>query len=557
MVNDDHYSIDEDEGLTVVDPGLLGNDSDDDGDPLTATIDAQPSNGSVVLNSDGSFTYSPNANFNGTDSFTYRANDGTEDSLTAMVTISVNPVNDPPVAADDDYSTDEDSDLTILDPGVLTNDSDVEGDSLTASIGSTPSNGTLVMSSDGSFTYSPDPNFNGTDSFTYRAGDGTDNSNVATVIMTVNPVNDPPVAVDDAYSTDEDTVLTITAPGVLASDSDVEGDSLNASIASTPSHGTLSLSSDGSFSYSPSANFNGTDSFTYRAGDGIDNSNVATVTIIVNPINDPPVAVDDAYSTDEDTDLTVSAPGVLDNDSDIEPGSLSAFLISDVSNGSLTLNTDGSFSYSPSPNFNGTDSFTYFANDSKADSNIATVEINVKSPIKLDMRISTSTDDAEERENGRVRLTSSDLEMVLDKDVQKIGLRFNEITIPQGANITYAYIQFKADESHSGETTLTFHGQAVGNTLTFVNSSKNISNRTLTIEKIEWKPDPWAKGESGPNQRTPNIASIIKAIVDLEGWSPGNSLVIIITGTGKRVAESYNGDQAGAPLLHVEYTIGN
>ncbi|MEJ2735963.1 MAG: tandem-95 repeat protein, partial [Anaerolineae bacterium] len=134
---------------------------------------------------------------------------------------------------------------------------------------------------------------------------------------------------------------------------------------------------DGSFSYDPDSGFAGSDSFTYVANDGQADSNVATVSLTVNAVNDAPVAADDAYSTDEDTPLSVAGPGVLTNDSDVDGDALTAILVDDVSNGSLTLNANGSFSYTPDGGFSGSDSFTYTANDGQADSNVATVSLTV------------------------------------------------------------------------------------------------------------------------------------------------------------------------------------
>src|SRR5436190_1073432 len=128
--------------------------------------------------------------------------------------------------------------------------------------------------------------------------------------ITVTPVNDAPVtANDDNYTTPEDTQLTVTAPGVLANDSDVDGDALSTILVTGPSHGTLTLNGDGSFSYLPALNFNGVDTFTYRATDDQAQSGIATATITVTPTNDAPVAVNDSYTTPEDTQLTASAPG--------------------------------------------------------------------------------------------------------------------------------------------------------------------------------------------------------------------------------------------------------
>jgi VCBS repeat-containing protein len=195
-------------------------------------------------------------------------------------------INNPPVAADDaSYSVNEDNTLTVAAPGVLGNDSDPDGDTLTAVLVSGPSHGTLTLNSDGSFTYTPAENFFGTDSFTYQAYDGVAYSNVATVTITVSSVNDAPVAEDDSYHTDEDTPLVVTASGVLGNDSDVEGDPLTAVLVSGPSHGTLTLNPNGSFTYTPAGDYYGSDSFKYKARDSSGaESNEATVTITVNPV---------------------------------------------------------------------------------------------------------------------------------------------------------------------------------------------------------------------------------------------------------------------------------
>jgi VCBS repeat-containing protein len=176
----------------VTAPGVLGNDSDADSEPLTAVLGSGPSHGTLVLNADGSFTYAPAPDFHGTDTFTYKANDGITDSNVTTVTITVKPINDAPVAEDDAYETDEDVPLSVAAPGVLDNDSDVDGDLLTAVPDSGPSHGTLVLIADGSFTYAPDPDFYGTDTFTYQANDGTTDSNVATVTITVYQGNQSP-----------------------------------------------------------------------------------------------------------------------------------------------------------------------------------------------------------------------------------------------------------------------------------------------------------------------------------------------------------------------------
>src|SRR5205814_1196676 len=153
-------------------------------------------------------------------------------------------------------------------------------------------------------------------------------SNVATVTLIVTGVNDAPVAAGNSYSLNEDSGLTVAAPGVLVNDSDVEGDLLTAVLVTGPTSGSLTLNSNGSFTYTPGANFNGTDSFTYTANDVVRDSNVATVTLTVTAVNDAPLAGNDAYSLNEDCVLNVAAAGVLSNDTDIDGDLLSAALVS-------------------------------------------------------------------------------------------------------------------------------------------------------------------------------------------------------------------------------------
>ena len=182
-------------------------------------------------------------------------------------------------------------DVKVLDPdeapSVLANDSDADGDSLQALLLQGPSHGTLTLGDDGTFAYVPEAGFTGADTFTYRATDGQLLSDPATVTISVTSTNDPPAAGNDSFAVDEDAVLVVGATAsVLTNDVDPDGDSLSAVLGEGPSHGTLSLNDDGTFTYAPDADFNGTDAFTYRATDGQLESNLATVTITVNPVND-------------------------------------------------------------------------------------------------------------------------------------------------------------------------------------------------------------------------------------------------------------------------------
>jgi VCBS repeat-containing protein len=217
-------------------------------------------------------------NFRGIDTFTYLVNDGSLNSNIATVTINVINTNRAPVAGDDAYSTSEDTPLNISLPGVLGNDTDADADPLSALRIAGPAHGTLTLNADGTFLYTPAANFNGTDSFTYLANDGSVDSNVATVTITVGAVNDAPVAIADSYTTSEDITLTAVT-GILNNDSDVDGDALTIVKVLDPTHGTLTLNTNGTFQYVPASNYSGSDSFTYFVTDGTVNSSTVTVTI--------------------------------------------------------------------------------------------------------------------------------------------------------------------------------------------------------------------------------------------------------------------------------------
>ena len=211
--------------------------------------------------------------------------------------------NQSPVATSDSFALDEDAVLSVPAPGVLFNDNDANGDALTVELVSGPSHGTLALNRNtGQFSYRPSDNYYGPDSFTYKAFDGTSWSNVATVSIVVNPVNDAPVARNDAYTMDQNVagnaLLNIAALGVLGNDSDVDSTSLNVVRVSDPSHGSLLLNADGSFSYRPTGGYTGTDSFTYKVNDGQADSNVATVNITVNPVAGAPPTVESVVIND-------------------------------------------------------------------------------------------------------------------------------------------------------------------------------------------------------------------------------------------------------------------
>ena len=279
----------------------------------------------------------------------------------------------------DSYTVNEDFPLSVdIDSGVLIND-DASVGTLSAALVSGPTNGTLTFRADGTFDYTPQDDFFGTDTFTYQASVDSMFSNVASVSIDVTGSPDEPVVESDSYSIQEDELLS-TSPttGVLANDSDVDGDLLSVVLVEGPENGTLRLNPDGSFVYEPTGNFFGADSFSYQTTDGSFTSDVVTVSLTIESLNDAPLASVDSYSIEEDGTLSINAAdGLLSNDSDVESSSLTASVATQPVVGTVDVAADGSFVYTPDEDFFGTDSFTYTASDGEASSAATTVVITV------------------------------------------------------------------------------------------------------------------------------------------------------------------------------------
>ncbi|MEM7114486.1 MAG: Ig-like domain-containing protein [Chloroflexota bacterium] len=280
----DAYSTEINTPIRVDAPGVLENDGNAELEEVTAIVTSLPKNGTAVLNSDGSFSYEPNRDFLGDDSFSYQVRHSSGLlSEPSAVTITVQRVNNAPTAADDRFTGVQGESLKIVVPGVLDNDQDADEDELTAVLLKGTSQGKVDLQPDGSFIYEPLNEFVGEDSFTYQADDGLESSNEATVTITILPVgsNTPPVADSDSYQTARNTMLVVPLPGVLHNDSDIDGDPLTAELLREPANGLLILLPNGSFLYTPNLGFVGEDIFTYRANDGQDSSEPVSVTIDV------------------------------------------------------------------------------------------------------------------------------------------------------------------------------------------------------------------------------------------------------------------------------------
>jgi VCBS repeat-containing protein len=386
VAGNDSYNTDEDTALTVAGPGVLGNDTDADGNALTAVLVNGPGHGSVGLNADGSFTYTPTANYNGTDSFTYQVADGVATSSAATVAITVTPVEDAPVANPDTYTVAEGHTLTLAAPGLLANDTDADGDTLTVDlVGTDPiPNGSSSLSKNGALTYTPNPGSVGTTTFTYKITDGTKTS---TSTVTINVVDDrAPVAQPDEFTITQGHFAFGAFPGLLGNDTDPDGDTLNIDLRAPnfPRHGQLDLDPQGSFVYTPDDDFLGDDTFSYRATDGTKTSDPVTVTFHV-VANHAPIGQPDSYTVKHDTVLSVS-PGsdsVLANDTDQDGDNINQLaLVQDTTHGHLSLGTGssgppGGFEYTPNQGFTGVDTFTYRPSDGALSGDPVTVTITV------------------------------------------------------------------------------------------------------------------------------------------------------------------------------------
>ncbi len=337
--------------------------SDPDRDTLVYSVVTGPAHG-ALSGTAPNLTYTPNRDFHGPDSFTFKVNDGAADSPLATVSITITAVNDPPIAANDHVTTPEDTSRTIFLRGI-----DPDGNRLTYSIVTEPSHGSL-SGTEPNVVYEPDQDFNGPDSFTFRISDGTTDSVPATISIMVIGTADAPIANDDSVTVQEDEELPIILTG-----SDPDGDPLTFAVLRNPAHGTLTGKAP-NVVYTPDPNFSWMDSFTFRVSDGTAESPAATVRISVTPVNDPPKAHDDSLVTQEDTPATID---VLANDIEVDNELLKITAVGKSAGGSVTVNPTGTLTYTPNADFYGKDTFTYIVTDREGMTDRATVRVEVTS----------------------------------------------------------------------------------------------------------------------------------------------------------------------------------
>jgi hypothetical protein len=364
---DDDYVIPQDETLTVTpDRGLRANDRDLDGDDISVVSVGPPQHGTVTFTDDGAFVYTPDEGYVGDDEFTYTIADAAHTQATGTITVRVIAVA-PLAASDDVFTGDRDKPLEF-DPTL--NDLNPENATLVIGIVTKPTSGSVVVGTDGVFTYTPSKGFVGTDQFVYQISDGTRTAN-ATVTITVVVGNQPPVAQNDTITVPWGEQVVID---VLANDVDPDGDYVYVSDYGTPRNGDTGGARDGAIEYTPDADFVGTDSFTYTVTDSAGNVSTATVTVTILPPNQAPVATDDAAQTQIDTPVTID---VLTNDVDPDGDPLTVEPYGSPDYGTVRVE-NGKLVYTPAPGWVGTDYLNYVISDPSGRQDYASVAITVK-----------------------------------------------------------------------------------------------------------------------------------------------------------------------------------
>ncbi|MFK7735560.1 MAG: Ig-like domain-containing protein [Pirellulaceae bacterium] len=362
--------------------GLLANDSDPENPNLAVVPESEPENGQLTLNEDGTFSYIPNPDFHGVDAFSYRVSDGEMLSEAVEVTITVEAIYDAPVANNDFFSVQEDTPIEFSGDDLFANDEQKDATDFTVEIVDPPVHGSLVQSDDGKFLYTPEADFFGVDAFTYRLADPSGASELAVAEIEVESINDAPIANADAMETEMDTPVSISPARLLANDVDADGDELMVTIVTEPGHGSVELSEDGSFVFTPNAGFVGQDQFTYEVSDGEETAQAIVSLNIVDPIPVIPQTANESFDATAGETLTIAGEaGLLANET--RDGDLQVVLFRGPAHGDLELNDDGSFEFTPAADFEGVDSILYRTTDGETESRLGVTTLYIGTAIAV------------------------------------------------------------------------------------------------------------------------------------------------------------------------------
>ncbi|GAL09796.1 RTX toxin putative [Vibrio astriarenae] len=442
---DKAYTVEEDGTLTFTDEQLLENATDIDGDELSVDgVSYTGADGVLTDNGDGTYSFAPNENFSGDVEFSFDVTDGT-DTVTASIDVQVTEVNDPPVAGSTAYTVQEDNSITISDEQLLANSSDIEGEVTVDSVSYSGTDGVFVDNGNGTYTFSPNENFNGDISLDVTVVDEDGATADTTAGIEVIEVNDPPVAGDTAYSVNEDEVLTFSAEQLLAQSSDIEGEVALDSVSYSGADGILTDNGDGTFSFAPNENFNGEVALDVVVVDEDGATDTTTASIDVLPINDPPVSGNLSYSVAEDGSITLSQDQLLAQASDIDSTDLEALNLTAMDNATVVENQDGSFTITPDADFNGQIDLQFDLIDNDG----ATVQVGVDltvDPVN-DTPVAGSTEFTE-LEDTVMRITPEQLlENASDIDGDNLEVLNVQYSGDDGSIADTGTIQFGADGS--------------------------------------------------------------------------------------------------------------
>ena len=365
----DSYSLVQD---TVFFVPVMNNDYDVDSATglLSLTGNTNPIHGTLTPTATG-YLYTPTLGYIGPDSFTYRIIDETALlSNIATVNLTINTSNTAPVVSNSSYSLNEETVFT----GTLSG-SDLEQSTLTYIVDTLPTSGTISLNGTGGFSYTPNLNYYGSDSFTFHANDGLVNSNIGTISLTVNSVNDIPVAYSSGYAIAGNSFASsgnIFSGTLIAID--IEDPVLTYTASTLPIHGILSLANSGTFTYTPAYGYTGSDSFAFHAIDSaLAVSNTGTITLMITGINSAPIAFSGTYMTNEDTPINIFLSGSDPDGNIITYGQANAYGWPGFNN----ITSTGLVVYAPFLNFNGTVSFNFRTFDGYLYSAPQTITIDV------------------------------------------------------------------------------------------------------------------------------------------------------------------------------------
>ncbi|MCG8007859.1 MAG: Ig-like domain-containing protein [Candidatus Thiodiazotropha lotti] len=469
VAHDDSISLNEGGTTSTLvggSPTVLNNDTELGDTPVTVSLVTDVNYGTLTLNSDGTFSYTHNGSENFTDNFTYRLTDNDGQTSDATVNITITPVSDSlPVANDDSLSLAQGGTATTLTGGsatVLNNDTGLSDTPATVSLVTDVTNGTLILNGDGTFSYTHDGSSNLLDAFTYRVTDNDGQTSDASVSISVTPAVDAiPTANADTISLAEGGTATTLVGGsatVLNNDTGLDDTPVTISLVTDVSYGALSLNSDGTFTYTHNGSENFTDSFTYRLTDNDGQTSDATVNITITPVSDSlPVANDDSLSLAQGgtaTTLTGGSATVLNNDTGLSDTPATVSLVTDVTNGTLILNGDGTFSYTHDGSSNLLDAFTYRVTDNDGQTSDASVSISVIPAI--DAIPTANADTISLAEGGTATTLVGGSATVLNNDT---GLDDTPVTVSLVTDVNYGTLMLNSDGTfsytHDGSNNLT------------------------------------------------------------------------------------------------------